>query len=122
MMESLRANHAVHARMADDLQRQIAEGRLRPGDRILSERKLCDQYGLSRTAVRAALEGLAATLYHDMIFSGPMAGSGRIFPAVAMADAFTATLVFAETGKLPAFETHPLNKLFPEFAEQLGGL
>jgi tetrahydromethanopterin S-methyltransferase subunit H len=69
----------------------------------------------------AALEGIAATLYHDMIFSGPMAGSGRIFPAVAMADAFTATVVFAESGKLPALETHPLNKLFPEFAEQLGG-
>jgi tetrahydromethanopterin S-methyltransferase subunit H len=69
----------------------------------------------------AALEGLAATLYHDMIFSGPMAGSGRIFPAVAMADAFTATSVFAETGRLPSSETHPLNKLFPDFVRQLQG-
>ena len=67
----------------------------------------------------AALEGLAATMYHDMIFSGPMAGSGRLFPAVAMADAFTATLVFAETKRLPALESHPLNKLFPDFVGQL---
>ena len=70
----------------------------------------------------AALEGLAATQYHDMIFSGPMAGSGRLFPAVAMADAFTATQVFAETKRLPDLETHPLNRLFPEFVEQLKGM
>ncbi len=67
----------------------------------------------------AALEGLAATMYHDMIFSGPMAGSGRLFPAVAMANAFTATFVFAETKKLPALESHPLNKLFPDFVDEL---
>jgi tetrahydromethanopterin S-methyltransferase subunit H len=67
----------------------------------------------------AALEGLAATLFHDMIFSGPMAGSPRIFPAVALADAFTATLVFGETKKLPASKTHPLYRLFPEFVDQV---
>ncbi|MBW2004197.1 MAG: tetrahydromethanopterin S-methyltransferase subunit H [Deltaproteobacteria bacterium] len=70
----------------------------------------------------AALEGMAAIMYHDMIFSGPMAGSGRILPALAMADAFTATFVFAETKKLPAVETHPLNKLFPDFVGQLKGM
>ena len=70
----------------------------------------------------AALEGLAAATYHDMIFSGPMAGSGRLFPAVAMADAYTATLVFAETKKLPALASHPLNKLFPDFVAQLKGI
>jgi len=70
----------------------------------------------------AALEALAATLYHDMIFSGPMAGSGRIFPAVAMADSFTATLAYTEINKLPELETHPLNLLFPEFVEQLRNL
>ncbi|MDP6178407.1 MAG: tetrahydromethanopterin S-methyltransferase subunit H [Desulfatiglandales bacterium] len=67
----------------------------------------------------AALEGLAATMYHDMIFSGPMAGSGRLFPAVAIANAFTAAFVFAETKKLPALESHPLNKLFPDFVDGL---
>jgi len=70
----------------------------------------------------AALEALASMLYHDLIFSGPMAGSDRVFPAVAMADAFTATLMFTETKKLPEQETHPLRKLFPEFAEQLKGM
>ena len=70
----------------------------------------------------AALEGLAATLFHDMIFIGPMAGSARIIPAVAMADAFTATLFYGETKKLPALENHPLNKLFPDFIKQLQGI
>ncbi len=67
----------------------------------------------------AALEGLSAFFYHDMIFSGPMAGATRILPAVAEAAAFLATAVFAETKKLPACPTHPLYKLFPDFVEQL---
>jgi tetrahydromethanopterin S-methyltransferase subunit H len=71
------------------------------------------------SAADAGLQSLAAFMYHDMIFSGPMAGAPRIFPAVAMTDAFLATAVFAETKKLPADPNHPLYKLFPEFIEQL---
>ncbi|UCF57901.1 MAG: tetrahydromethanopterin S-methyltransferase subunit H [Deltaproteobacteria bacterium] len=67
----------------------------------------------------AVLEGLAAVLYHDMVFSGPMAGGDRIFPAVAMAEAYLATAVFSETGKLPEKEDHPIYKLFPDFVTQL---
>lgn len=67
----------------------------------------------------SALDALAALMYHDMIFSGPMAGSPRIFPAVAMANAFMSTLIFAETMKLPYMDTFPLNKLFPDFVEKL---
>jgi tetrahydromethanopterin S-methyltransferase subunit H len=67
----------------------------------------------------AALEALAAMMYHDMVFSGPMAGSARLFPAVAMADAFTATLCFGETKTLPSLESHPVHKLFPDFVDQL---
>jgi tetrahydromethanopterin S-methyltransferase subunit H len=70
----------------------------------------------------AALEGLSAGFSHDMIFTGPMAGSERVIPAVAMADAFLATMAFAETKKLPEVDTHPLYKLFPEFVEQLKGM
>jgi tetrahydromethanopterin S-methyltransferase subunit H len=70
----------------------------------------------------SALSALASVMYHDMIFSGPMAGSGRLFPGVAMADAFLGTLLFSETKQLPELETHPLNNLFPEFVEQLKGM
>lgn len=69
----------------------------------------------------AALEGLAAFLYHDLVFTGPMAGADRVFPAVAMAGAFLATAVFGETGRLPEKTDHPLYKLFPDFAAQLKG-
>jgi tetrahydromethanopterin S-methyltransferase subunit H len=71
------------------------------------------------SAADAALEALSSFMYHDMIFSGPMAGVTRIMPAVAMADAFLATAVFAETKKLPTDENHPLYKLFPDFVDQL---
>lgn len=74
------------------------------------------------SATDAALESLSAFFYHDIIFSGPMAGAGRIFPAVAEAEAFLATAVFAETKKLPKEPSHPLYKLFPDFVEQLNVL
>jgi len=74
------------------------------------------------SAADAGLESLASFMYHDMIFAGPMAGASRIFPAVAMADAFAATAAFAETRKLPTLEAHPLNKLFPDFVNQLKGM
>ncbi|MDM8539622.1 hypothetical protein QUF90_00905 [Desulfococcaceae bacterium HSG9] len=67
----------------------------------------------------AALEALSAFYYHDMIFSGPMAGAARILPAVAQAEAFLATAVFAETKQLPKDPNHPLFKLFPDFVEQI---
>jgi tetrahydromethanopterin S-methyltransferase subunit H len=70
-------------------------------------------------AADSALEALSAYMYHDMIFSGPMAGAERIIPAVAMADAFLATAVYAETKRLPTDPNHPLFKLFPDFVEQL---
>lgn len=70
-------------------------------------------------AADAALEALSAFMYHDMIFSGPMAGAERIIPAVAMADAFLATAVYAETKRFPADPNHPLFRCFPDFVEQL---
>ncbi len=73
-------------------------------------------------ATDAALESLSACWYHDMIFSGPMAGATRILPAVAEAEAFLAAAVFAETQQLPKEPTHPLYKLFPDFVEQLKGM
>jgi len=71
------------------------------------------------SATDAALEALSAFYYHDMIFSGPMAGATRIMPAVAQASAFLASAVFAETKQLPKDPNHPLFKLFPDFVEQL---
>jgi len=73
----------------------------------------------SWAATDCALEGLSAFFYHDMIFSGPMGGAPRVLPAVAAAEAFLATAVFAETKKMPVATNHPIYKLFPDFVEQL---
>lgn len=70
-------------------------------------------------AADAALESLAAFMTHDIIFSGPMVGAARIMPAIAMANAFQATAVYSETGRLPKETSHPLFKLFPDFVENL---
>lgn len=70
-------------------------------------------------AADAALEALSSFYYHDMVFAGPMVGAPRVFPSVALADAFLATAAYAETKRLPANPNHPLFKLFPDFASQL---
>ncbi len=70
-------------------------------------------------AVDAVVEGLAAFFFHDLVFTGPMAGAPRVIPAVAAADAFLASAVFDETKELPKEPTHPLFRLWPDFAEQL---
>jgi tetrahydromethanopterin S-methyltransferase subunit H len=74
------------------------------------------------SGVDSALEALSAFWYNDLIFSGPIAGAGRVIPSVATADAFCAASVFAETKKLPQNSEHPLFKLFPDFAKQLKAL
>lgn len=67
----------------------------------------------------AGLEALSAFYFHDLMFTGPMAGAGRVMPAVAMGNAFLATAVFDETKALPKDPNHPLLKMFPDFANQL---
>lgn len=43
----------------DQLTGLIARGALKPGDRIPSEKQLCDQFGVGRTSVREALRSLS---------------------------------------------------------------
>jgi GntR family transcriptional regulator len=48
----------LYLQLKDLLASRIADGLLRPGDVLPSERQLCDEFGLSRTTVREALRGL----------------------------------------------------------------
>jgi len=48
----------VYRRMQRAIQREIEEGKLRPGDPILSERELARAYGVSLMTARNALSGL----------------------------------------------------------------
>ncbi|MDB6452846.1 FadR/GntR family transcriptional regulator [Falsirhodobacter sp. 20TX0035] len=46
-------------RVADALRTEITEGRIRPGDRLLSETRLAELHGVSRTVVREAIATLS---------------------------------------------------------------
>ena len=67
----------------------------------------------------AATHAISSVLWSDFIFYGPIAGAPWVFPAVATANAILGTLVFSETKELPKEGSYPLNKLFPDFTEQL---
>ena len=68
-------------------------------------------------AVDAAIEAITA-MGSDFIFYGPMAGTSRVFPAVAAAICLLTTLAYEEGAPLPS-GGHPFNLLFPEVVEQL---
>src|ERR1700742_2886057 len=47
--------------IVDQVKALIRDGRLQPGDRLPSERELCQRFGVSRVTVREALRVLEAT-------------------------------------------------------------
>lgn len=67
----------------------------------------------------SAAHGIAALLWNDFLFYGPMSGTERVFAATAAAESIKAMLGFAESGRLSATRSHPVRKLFSEFIEQL---
>jgi GntR family transcriptional repressor for pyruvate dehydrogenase complex len=46
-------------KIAKDLEEQIVQGKLQPGERLPSERSLCSLFGVGRTTIREALKSLA---------------------------------------------------------------
>ncbi len=75
-------------RIAAEIRRQILQGKMRPGEKLPSERSLCTVYGVGRTTVREALKSLAV--------SGLVTRQGR---AVLIADpenVFAPSTVLAE--------------------------
>src|SRR3954453_10148109 len=53
------ASQPLYHRVYRQLAREIESGALLPGDRLPSERSLCDELGVSRATVRRAIEELA---------------------------------------------------------------
>lgn len=51
----------VSQAIVDQIKLLIRDGRLKPGDRLPSERELCNQFGVSRVTVREALRILEAS-------------------------------------------------------------
>lgn len=48
----------LYEQIIEQIQNRIMEGKVRPGDRLPSERELAEQFGVSRTAVREAVMAL----------------------------------------------------------------
>lgn len=65
--------------IADKLRSMIAEGVLKPGDKLPTEKELCDGFGVGRSSVREALVSLE---HMGLIESRP--GVGRFLSAGAM--------------------------------------
>jgi len=54
------SRRTVSSEIREQLLANIADGRLAPGDRVPSERTLCDEFGVARTSVREAIQGLVS--------------------------------------------------------------
>ena len=66
------ANVKLHLRVADQLGLAIVRGDFAPGETLPPEQKLCEMLGISRTAMREAVRGLAAK---GLIDSKPKRGT-----------------------------------------------
>jgi tetrahydromethanopterin S-methyltransferase subunit H len=67
----------------------------------------------------SAAHGIAALLWSDFLFYGPLTGSDRVFAAAATAESIKAMFVYADSGRLPLEQSHPVRKLLPDFIKQL---
>jgi tetrahydromethanopterin S-methyltransferase subunit H len=80
-------------------------------------RALASQEGFA--GADAAAHGIAALLWNDFLFYGPMTGTERIFAAASAAESIKAVAACDGSGRIPAAETHPVRKLFGKFIDEL---
>jgi GntR family transcriptional repressor for pyruvate dehydrogenase complex len=61
------------------IQALVAQGQLKPGDRLMTERELAEQFGVSRVTVRQAMSVLQAMgLIESKVGNGTFARSGQV--------------------------------------------
>ncbi len=103
----------LHADLAAELRRRIADGELPVGSSLPSEAQLCAETGASRGTVRQAL----ATLRSDGVIGG---GQGRppvvldVVPAQPFASFLSFSLWARRIGREPGQRTHELGLGVPE--------
>jgi GntR family transcriptional regulator len=96
------ASRPLYHRVYCEISREIESGSLQPGDRLPSERSLCDALGVSRATVRRAIEELAA--------DGLIEGRGRAWVIAddALVEPPNTLMSMSEVGRSRGLETSAL--------------
>ena len=87
------ASQPLYHRVYREISKEIESGTLQPGDRLPSERWLCDELGVSRATVRRAIEELAA----DGLVEGR--GRGSFVTSDALAEPPNTLMSLSELGR-----------------------
>lgn len=87
------ASQPLYHRVYRELSREIESGKLQPGDRLPSERWMCDELGVSRATVRRAIAELAA----DGLVEGR--GRGSFVTGDAVAEPANTLISLTELGR-----------------------
>jgi DNA-binding GntR family transcriptional regulator len=110
------ARRPLAAELADRLRDRIVEGEMTPGARI-SEKALCERYGVSRTPLREALKVLAqegfVTLTQNRgatVSEITLADIEEAFPVVAALEALTGELAAAQAADADIAEARRLHE------------
>lgn len=67
-------------------------------------------------SIDAVIHSLAAFLWNDFIFYGPLVSAKRLIPAIAATEVIRTVNRSFETGELTDQSNHPVNLLFSDFA------
>ncbi|WP_456474604.1 tetrahydromethanopterin S-methyltransferase subunit H family protein [Candidatus Pyrohabitans sp.] len=86
----------------------------------LIKKEVEERWGrLGFVGIDSAAHALAALLWNDFLLYGPVESAPWIFPAIANVNAMLATLLYEETGELPASESHPIHRFYQDFVNEL---
>lgn len=79
-----------------------------------------DAWGLEGfKAMDAVVQGMSSALWSDFNLFGPIVTAPRVFPAVASASMLLSTLVYDETGEIPANPRLPIRRYFADFLAKM---
>jgi GntR family transcriptional regulator len=92
------ASQPLYHRVYLEISKEISSGALQPGDRLPSERWLCDELGVSRATVRRAIEELTA----DGLVEGR--GRGSFVTSDALAEPAGTLMSLSELGRSRGLE------------------
>lgn len=104
----------IYEEIVEQIKRLMADGDLKPGDRLLSERELAEQLQVSRASVREALRALEA-----MGFLEIKTGGGTFIKETCANDIILPLAMFISIEKGSLFEIYEIRQIFETAAARL---